>query len=125
MTSAEQPSDLSEPTFDVAVLRRLAKDLGDDTMTRQLVRSYLDQLPDRLRALSFSADTDRDQFQLVAHTLKSTSAMFGALDLTRRCRLLELNAHTAPEATLMAECRGVSVCGAETATALEAWLGTV
>jgi len=123
MTSAEQPSDPSEPTFDVAVLNRLAEDLGDDTMMQQLVRSYLDQLPDRLQALSFSADADRDQLQLVAHTLKSTSAMVGALDLARRCRILELKAHTAPEATLVAECSGVSICGAETATALETWLG--
>jgi HPt (histidine-containing phosphotransfer) domain-containing protein len=124
MTSAEQASDPPEPTFDVAVLNRLAEDLGDDAMMRQLVRSYLDQLPDRLQALSFPADADRDQLQLVAHTLKSTSAMFGALDLSRRCRLLELNAHTAPEATLVAEGRGISTCAAETATALEEWLGT-
>lgn len=124
MTSAERPSLSPEPTFDIAVLNRLAEDLGDDTMMRQLVRSYLDQLPDRIQALSFSAGGDRDQLHDVAHTLKSTSAMFGALDLARRCRLVELNAQTAPEAMLVAECGGISTCAAETATALEAWLGT-
>ena len=55
MNSAEQAGDPAEPTFDVAVLNRLAEDLGDDTMMRQLVRSYLDQLPDRIQTLSISA----------------------------------------------------------------------
>jgi len=122
MTSAAQPSDSPEPTFDVAVLNRLGQDLDDDTMVRQLVLTYLDQLSDRLQALSFSSEGDRDQLHHVAHTLKSTSAMFGALDLARHCRLLEQNAHTADEATLAAECSGIRTCGAETATALQTWL---
>jgi HPt (histidine-containing phosphotransfer) domain-containing protein len=79
---------------DEAVLRALLDDMGGDVeVVKELVQSYLEEAPRLLaEARDALAKADVATVQRAAHTLKSTSATFGALALAESSKAIE---HTA------------------------------
>ncbi|MCA1811729.1 MAG: Hpt domain-containing protein [Halobacteriales archaeon] len=84
------------PAVDEGVLRALLDDMGGDAeVVKELVQSYLEEAPRLLaEARQALADSDAATVQRAAHTLKSTSATFGALALAESSRVLEQAART-------------------------------
>lgn len=64
----------------------LIEDLGDPAIVRSLGTTFLEELPGRVEAIM---SDDGDRVELVAHTLASTSAMFGATALSSIAREIE------------------------------------
>ena len=90
-----------EVLVDEAVLEALAEDLGDEAIVASLVATFLDELPARRQAISEAATGgELDGARRAAHTLKSTSAMLGAVALGRACRDLEAAAAASDVAEL-------------------------
>jgi HPt (histidine-containing phosphotransfer) domain-containing protein len=72
--------------------------VGDDAIFRDLVKAFLADAPKTIaQARAAVAVNDGDSVQRAFHTLKSTSATFGAMDLSEACRALE---HGARQGTL-------------------------
>src|SRR5437016_7905123 len=87
---------MSAAAVDEGVLRALLDDMGGDPeVVKELVQSYLEEAP-RLLAEARQAHSIRDAptFQRAVHTLKSTSATFGAMALAETSRLMEQAART-------------------------------
>ena len=77
-------------TVDTTVLDSLAADLGDAAVVVDLVRTFLGELNGRRTALAEAgADGDTVAAKRVAHTLKSSAQLLGALDLGRACQRIE------------------------------------
>ncbi|HUR61025.1 MAG TPA: Hpt domain-containing protein [Candidatus Thermoplasmatota archaeon] len=79
------------PAVDEGVLRGLLDDMGGDVeVVKELIQSYLGEAP-RLLAEARQATAARDAgtLQRAAHTLKSTSATFGAMELSEASKALE------------------------------------
>lgn len=79
------------PAVDLAVLERLADELGDRDSVVEIVRGYLDLLPRRLDDLGPDpTDPDlADQRRVAAHTLKSGAQLLGAASLARAAEAVE------------------------------------
>ena len=74
-------------TVDATVLESLAADLGDAAVVVDLVRTFLDELRGRRSALADAcASGNTAAAKRVAHTLKSSAQLLGALDLARACQ---------------------------------------
>ncbi len=79
-----------EAVLDRSVLQQLEKDLGGAEVLRDVVRTFLSDTPGLLATLrDAAAQGDAPAIQRAAHTLKASSAMLGALDLSSRCEELE------------------------------------
>ena len=66
---------------------------GDAEFVRELVAEYLDDSPCQFAAMRQAlADGDADALRRAAHSVKSNSATFGAINLSRMCRELEYTA---------------------------------
>ena len=81
----------SAPAVDEGVLRALLDDMGGDVeVIKELIQSYLEEAP-RLLAEAKAAlvGNDAPTFQRAVHTLKSTSATFGAMPLAEASKALE------------------------------------
>jgi len=65
----------------------LLDDLGDPATVRSLGATFLSELPERIEAIV--AQDDDSRVELVAHTLASTSVMFGATELGQTARDIE------------------------------------
>ena len=75
---------------DESALTTLGADLGDEGVVRQLVSTFLDELPVRRTALAAARDSsDMPMAQAVAHTLRSSAKLLGANDLAIACELLQ------------------------------------
>jgi CheY-like chemotaxis protein/HPt (histidine-containing phosphotransfer) domain-containing protein len=75
---------------DESALTTLAADLGDDGVVRQLVSTFLDELPSRRSALSTARDNgDMPMAQALAHTLRSSAKLLGANELAIACQQLQ------------------------------------
>jgi PAS domain S-box-containing protein len=75
---------------DADTIRRLLEELEDADLVATVLRTYLRELPGRLRAIEDAARRDdRDVLGAAAHTLKSTSAAVGAGPLADRCARFE------------------------------------
>lgn len=71
-------------------LRQLYEDLGDETIAGQLVDAFLDETPRLIEQLWRAAQAaDRPHLRRLAHTLKATSATFGAFTLSQQFGSLE------------------------------------
>jgi diguanylate cyclase (GGDEF)-like protein len=79
--------------FDGSVLeslRALGQSGNSGDLVKRVVTLYLEQAPDLIGQISDAlADGNTEQIALAAHTLKSSSANVGALQLSRQCQLLE------------------------------------
>ncbi len=78
-------------TIDRAVLDGLLETVGDDReFLGELLQTYFDDAPKLLEAMHATLDAgDADWFRRAAHSLKSNSASFGAMQLSRMCKELE------------------------------------
>jgi HPt (histidine-containing phosphotransfer) domain-containing protein len=82
-----------------AALAQLEETVGDREFVAELIGDFLDGLPAQLAALrEASSSRDSGALHLVAHTLKSNAATFGADGLAEACRELEQVARTADRA---------------------------
>jgi HPt (histidine-containing phosphotransfer) domain-containing protein len=63
---------------------------GDREFLAELLQTYFDDSPKLLEAMRMAlAGGDAEEFRRAAHSLKSTSANFGAVRLSRMCKELE------------------------------------
>jgi PAS domain S-box-containing protein len=89
------PESLSENIsniIDPKVLKELKESICDNVITEflMLIDSYLEDSPQRLQALTNAITQDNAQnLRLEAHTLKSSSAIFGAKNFSILCKKLE------------------------------------
>lgn len=92
---------------DEAVLRALLDDMGGDAeVVKELVQSYLEEAPRLLaEARTALAAGDAATVQRAVHTLKSTSATFGAMALSEASKGIEQSARTGklPSAAQLAD----------------------
>lgn len=79
--------------LDVAALDRLVEELADPMLVVTVARTYLRELPARVAGIAAAiAADDRTALAAAAHTLKSTSAAVGAVNLSELCLQLEQTA---------------------------------
>ena len=78
----------SSAALDMAVVEALVLDIGDEALVRETMRTYLEELPQRIAAIA--ADTgDQRAVREAAHSLKSASAMLGATHMSALCLEVE------------------------------------
>jgi len=77
----------------------LLEDLGDYDIVRSLGVTFLAELPGRVEAIVAPGERDDSRVELVAHTLASTSVMFGAIELGAIARSIEDTARAAQAIT--------------------------
>ena len=82
------------PSAESELFQALLDDLGDYDIVRSLGSTFLAELPGRVDAIVTSDPHEGNQVELVAHTLASTSLMFGATDLGRVARDIEASARS-------------------------------
>ncbi|MDP8956227.1 MAG: PAS domain S-box protein [Actinomycetota bacterium] len=79
-----------KPILDADALDRLRQAVGSDEAATQLARTFLDDTDRILAALRADITSGRaDETRRQAHSLKSTAAAFGAIELSELCRELE------------------------------------
>ena len=80
---------MSTDCIDYVVFENLKEMMGADFIG-ELVDTYLQDSPEMLRQMQQALDTqDADTFRRAAHSLKSNSANFGAMQLSTLARQLE------------------------------------
>ena len=110
------------PTLDPGRLNDLVDQLGDVELVRETVAAYLEELEPRTRAIDDAVATDdRDAVRLLTHSLKSSSAMLGAVAMSQQCAGAEAVALTASPQELTAFRDDVAALAAPTARALAEW----
>ncbi len=80
---------------DMDVLKALQDDLGEDgeLLVAELISDFLGDASRLVEQIQTAAEqNDMPQLQSASHTLKSTAAMLGALELSRLCALAEQQA---------------------------------
>ena len=82
---------MSEPIIDQAALRKLLNVIGGDhEELRELVEDFAEVGPELVGKLQAARDSnDLNALRVAAHTLKSNSKDFGALELSALCESLE------------------------------------
>jgi PAS domain S-box-containing protein len=89
-----------DDAIDGATLDRLVRELADPALVITVVRTYLRELDGRLTAIETALSlNDHQALAAAAHTLKSTSAAVGAIDLSTRCSRLEDLGYRRPSAS--------------------------
>jgi signal transduction histidine kinase/CheY-like chemotaxis protein len=84
-----------DEVLDRSVFHQLGEDLGDVEALKDAVRVFLNGTPGLIAALRDAATQgDAAAVQRAAHTLKASSAMLGALELSRCCEELERSTRT-------------------------------
>jgi len=110
------------PMLDPGRLDDLVDQLGDVELVRETVAAYLEELAPRTRAIGDAvASGDRDAFRMLTHSLKSSSAMLGAVAMSQHCAAAEAVALTAGPAELATLRDGGAALAAPTAQALAEW----
>jgi HPt (histidine-containing phosphotransfer) domain-containing protein len=81
------------PTFDAERYNQLCQDMGEEKDSETMIMMTNDYIKDAIRIIGelhkALGETDAPLFQRAAHTLKSTSAMFGAKKLSAMCKQME------------------------------------
>jgi HPt (histidine-containing phosphotransfer) domain-containing protein len=87
--------------IDATAFQQLREMVNQDEILVQIVDRFLEETPSSLRSLAEAVSQRKvDVLQRIAHTLKSTTAMFGATSLSQLCQKLEAIAPTAsPDST--------------------------
>ena len=76
--------------LDRDVLDQLREDLGGTAALREVIRSFLDQIPSVLSALrDAAARADVPSIRRAAHMIKGTSSTLGARELSEQCAEIE------------------------------------
>lgn len=85
----EPPSTLP-CVLDAVVFRELRQMLGDSEFLTEAIDCYLEDAPMLLQAMAVAiAEGNATDLQHAAHTLKSSTALFGATNLSQFCQVLE------------------------------------
>ncbi len=108
--TAADPGVSAQGAIDVLVLEALAEELGDRTIVEGLVRTFLTEL-DARRADIVGSDVNLAAQQ--AHTLKSSSRLLGAHQLSDACQRAEHDD---------AARQGIDALAADARRELDAWL---
>jgi HPt (histidine-containing phosphotransfer) domain-containing protein len=78
------------PAIDMTTFEALKEDMGADFIN-ELLQAYFDETPQLLDKLQQAlAKQDCDAFRQAAHSIKSTSNSFGALEFGKLAKELEL-----------------------------------
>jgi len=78
-----------DDVLNLDIIRQLQEDIGD-AETRFVIETFLEATPGLLASLrDGAARADAAAIQRIAHTLKASSAILGALGLSTRCQELE------------------------------------
>lgn len=88
-------TDPESPPISVAEFQALIEMVGEDTpeVVVDLLDTYLEESVELVRAISAAAAVDdRDALLRPAHSLKSSSASIGAMNLSRLCADMEAHA---------------------------------
>jgi HPt (histidine-containing phosphotransfer) domain-containing protein len=88
-------AEVADAAVDRAVLAGFAEQLGEagEEVLREVVAVYLEDTPALIDAMRAAASTgDLDVLDRSAHTLKSSSAVVGAMELSALCQRLEADA---------------------------------
>lgn len=113
------------PLVDEGVLADLLASTGDDpAFVRELLETYLAETPEQLEAITAAIGAD-DAAALVrpAHTLKSSSATLGAMQLSTLARELEMAGRAGGLGPEVRDTAGTAMTTwAGTAAALSAWM---
>ena len=81
--------------LDAAVFGELRQMLGQDKFLAEAIDTYLEDAPKLLQAIAIAvAQGKASDLQYAAHTLKSSSALFGATSLSQFCQQLEVSGST-------------------------------
>ena len=89
-TQPEPPTVDDSPPIDFSVLATLESDIGDAEFVNATIDIYLDEMPGRLEGIAAGiAAGAATAFGPAAHSLKSSSAMLGALRLSDTCAKIE------------------------------------
>jgi HPt (histidine-containing phosphotransfer) domain-containing protein len=111
--------------LDAAALGRL-RDLdpsGDNRVMERVMRAFESSLSKLLaQAEAAQAMHDHAAIRHVAHTLKSSSASVGALELSRRCAEIEVHLREHPQDDLAPHVRGLRAEGRRVLVAVQALL---
>jgi HPt (histidine-containing phosphotransfer) domain-containing protein len=94
-----------ERSLDRSVLDTLLENLeGDAVSLAELITAYLEDTPRQIEQLELALEKgDASVVERIAHTIKGTSAAFGAEALAHHCQKLERSATTRnPEAVAAA-----------------------
>ena len=84
---------MQETVLEVAVLRELQDALGGDAaVVVELIDEFVADAAGLVDEAMATAFDDNDSFRRAVHSLKTTSATFGATKLSSICRQLELDA---------------------------------
>jgi HPt (histidine-containing phosphotransfer) domain-containing protein len=84
----------STGAVDRSVLDALLESMGgDQEFLRELLDTFFEDAPQLITAMQAAvAAGDAEELRRAAHSLKSTSATFGAMDLSGQCKVLEMMA---------------------------------
>ena len=118
--------DADAPALDEAVLNELQETTGDDpAFVRDLIETYLADAPVQLEGIEEAvAANDAEALIRPAHTLKSSSATVGAMQLAEASRALEMAGRTgALDAGVRAQADAVQVEWNRVKAAFQAWMG--
>jgi PAS domain S-box-containing protein len=86
---AAQPLAENDKVIDAARLQDLADSLGESLC--EVVASYIEETPHQLDEMVTAIhNADQDDLQRIAHTLKSSSGIFGARVMVENCRSIEI-----------------------------------
>jgi CheY-like chemotaxis protein len=89
-STASVEDDASRGAVDVEALATLQRELDDPELVASLVERFLDELHGRAEGFEAAVrHGDLDSLHRIAHTLKSTSELMGALELRDVCREAE------------------------------------
>ena len=87
----ERPGPDTHDPIEMQALDRLLEMTGDSAFVTELIESYLENSPQLLLNLRRSFERqDAGEFRMAAHTMKSSSADFGAMTLSAYCKELEM-----------------------------------
>lgn len=80
-----------DPIIDRAALNNLLATVGgDEAFLAEMIDTFLDDAPKLLAAMHHAAAAaNAEDLRRAAHTLKSNSANFGAMNLSKLCKALE------------------------------------
>lgn len=114
----------ARPAVDISVLTELTDQIGDPGLAREIVGTYLGELPDRRARLGagLSPGADLEDVQRAAHSFKSASATVGALSLSEACARVEASLRRGEHVDLAGQLEAVLTLLPGVGSELEAWM---
>ena len=124
---ANPPADTAMPTatlvLDGEILRQLERDTNS-AILHELVSTFVAELAERLQRMSAAARIgDIPTLQREAHSLKSSSGTFGALQLQAQARAIEMACREGRTTEVGPLVRPVNAMALDASRALAAWVG--